>query len=329
MDRAFTFADPRIIELLRTRFVCVAQDSDYTERRRGQDALTRFFDPLVAQRPMERFDKGVPDAAQGYYAFDHNGRLYDAMSFIYVDKQLDRLLGMLQAAVARHAKDPPARATPDADRPATYPAVPDDVVVLRVWTRVRPLPENVNDQNQRLARDFMWVRRDEVAGLARGEAPESFTRRLALGHLRDNVRGEPRTFEPDHLHQAELRATATPVDGQTHVALRGRFRIFSPPVGPETGRELPEMGLEVELEGLLILDGERVVEWQMYADCIAWGDYVNSPGTPEGRYPLKIAFTLAAEDDPLARVIPPLGASGDPKVYLEEGVATRNWGEED
>lgn len=342
-----TFASERVRELLAEHYVAVAVDTDFSERRREGDALEAFFDLVVEQRDPQKFIGCAPSPLQGYYIFDHTGELYDAASFIHVnqrklpgqhqhsvrERDVSLLIEMLEAGAARFAERPPEGDgyEPEGPREVVYPPLPDDVVVLRSWTQIKPLPKGVQHElNSLTGRDTLWARHSELRELAEGRFPLALARRLALGNLRDNVRGAARTFKLEHLER--LAFSATPrrrAAGWVEVSLAGDVLISAPE--NSRVRPLPAMGYEGKLTGtvLMRLPSCEVISWQMFAKGVAWGNYPNTPGAPEGRYPLQVGFRLAAPDDRLARLLPPLGATGDRQKYLEQGISTRVAGIDD
>lgn len=328
-----TFADPRVLELLEKHFVLVAQDCDFTDRRVSDDPLHLFYRHVVEQRDPQKFVGAAPTPTQGYYVLDARGKLFDALSFNFVEgteepavvvrrRSVHRLRAMLEAAVKDfRPSSGPVPAGLDKASLITYPTLPPGTVVLRSWSRVKPLPEGAHEMNTMVGRDFLWVRADEVAALAAERFPETLARRLVLGNLRDNVRGMPRTFGPEAIESVAFTARKTPQG----IRLGGRFRVEGPASSKQPEGE--QMGVEGSIEGLLVLgEGGTPASWWIYADLTCWGAYPNTPNTPEGRYPLKVGLVLAEAGDRLAMTLPPLAATGDVARYLSEGVASRRGG---
>jgi hypothetical protein len=69
VDRGSTFADPEIVNLLRTRFVTVALDQWY--QRQQKDAEGDFYRKVATQGPR----KDMNASTQGLYAFTADGTL--------------------------------------------------------------------------------------------------------------------------------------------------------------------------------------------------------------------------------------------------------------
>ncbi|MAW75928.1 MAG: hypothetical protein CMJ95_00865, partial [Planctomycetes bacterium] len=69
LDRASTFADPEIVQLLKSRFIAVAIDQAY--HRRQQDAEGEFYRKIAGQGPRRDFKK----TTQGLYLASASGKL--------------------------------------------------------------------------------------------------------------------------------------------------------------------------------------------------------------------------------------------------------------
>ena len=70
VDRASTFSDPEIIELLKTRFIAAAIDQAY--QRRQKDDEGEFYRKVASQGPLHDFEHGT---TQGLYACTADGTL--------------------------------------------------------------------------------------------------------------------------------------------------------------------------------------------------------------------------------------------------------------
>ena len=65
LDRASTFSDPKVVELLKTKFVPVAIDQAY--QRRQKDAEGRFYQKIANQGPR-KIGNGGPTTQGNYTA---------------------------------------------------------------------------------------------------------------------------------------------------------------------------------------------------------------------------------------------------------------------
>jgi hypothetical protein len=185
--------------------------------------------------------------------------------------------------------------------------------VLRVFSRIQPMPPNVSDLNRGVGRDHLWVYAEEAqAILAEAEAgktefplPKTLTARLARFHLLDNVRGEPDMWRPDQIKRAEfivqpLGKTAT----QRTFRLAGNYAMALPD---------NQRGLEGKLSGEFTLDTRsgKIVRFRAYGEAQAWGRATYTPDPPPGRFPLK--FAIVETKDAVSKIVAPQAVSiGEP-----------------
>ena len=207
--------------------------------------------------------------------------------------------------------------------------VPADAAVLRVFSRIDPLPEETpaKSLNRGVGRDHLWVLKREldeiVASLRRAdeaEAPSALSRRIVRFHLIDNVRGEPDLWLSENVKRRSFRVARVAETPETlTVALTGSYAMLMPPgVRVEGWRSAPEMGLEGTLGGLLAIDkGRGSLRFaRVFATAKAWGQSTFTRGAPKGKFPIKFAMVLA--DDPLSRQIAPQGLMGvGSEAYLD------------
>lgn len=69
LDRESTFAQPEIVELLKTKFIPVALDQAY--QRRQQDREGEFYRQIAGQGPRNDFN----GTTQGFYVATPDGQL--------------------------------------------------------------------------------------------------------------------------------------------------------------------------------------------------------------------------------------------------------------
>jgi hypothetical protein len=295
IDRASTFSDPEVIDLLRTKFVPVAADVWYFNRRKDEEG--EFYRKVTSQGPRK-----APDNTQGLYVFDAEGKLlgFTHRSPAFGDRadHLKRELRKgLETFRPSSAEPPPA----SKDDPRFARRAPEGGLVVKVTSKVTGGYEPAGDPLRKLfqesvGEDNLWVRKDEAEALARGEFPESLAARIAAYHLIDNTRGEPPMWEAEEV---KLRAM-----NREGAAWRGAFRLGS----EARGAELDLLGLVEAREG-------KVVRFDLVAKGFFWGEKgegITAP--PKGRYPVAIAFRLASLKEEADR-LPPQGAR-DPADYL-------------
>jgi len=326
-----------VIRTLSRDFIPVAMDCNYSAGRHRRDALRTFVYQVIDQRKLENFALGPSaKATQGYYVFDAAGKLYEAYTYMTMEARPELMLGMLSRALLSYKKSPPARVKQSQMRSMNFPAPPPETTIAHVYSRIssagfwRSLTDKRDPKflNSRPARDLLWIPADEIEQLLGGKVAATLERRLLLGHLRDNVRGQPRLFKRAHVKKSVFSARTSRAGDEVRILLEAEFLITAPPYHWGEEKKLrQEAGVEGRLVGALIysLSAQRVTRLVMHAKLVAWGDYALTPGEPKGKYALELGFELAAKDDPIARRVPPHAAGDDVAVqqYLNTGAAFR------
>jgi hypothetical protein len=298
VDRASTFAEPTIVDLLKTRFVPVAIDQAY--QRRQDDAEGDFYRRIAGQGPRNDFE----GTTQGFYIATAGGDL-----LLYNNnRDPGKLRRLMTEKLAEFEASPAAERAVEAiasdEVDARYNVQPPEGgLVLRVRAKVLGGYEPTDDPWRRIfqesvSRDNLWITAAEHGALARGEVPESLRRRIARFHLVDNTRGEPPMWEGGEIRSLEMRLR----DGR----LTGTVCL-------ETDRG--DRGYEAELRGVVEVKGGRVVRLELVALGEFWGAGPFTGVAPEGRFPLAVTFELADGTD-LADRIPPQGSRGWLEGYL-------------
>jgi hypothetical protein len=295
LDRESSFADRDVIELLQKRFVPVALDVWYEERR--QDPAGEYFRKVVYQREGMSPDR----TTQGLYAFAPDGTLITGWNNRNVAKLRDQLRQALDdyapgKAAALDAKvDPGFARTP-----------PDGGLVVDVHARILEADwpkDGSSDEWEKIRRsatgfDHLWILKKEVAPLVRGDFPASLATRIARFHCIDNTRGEPPTWEKAEVKK--LRIAATPAKGRFDV--EGEVELRS---------EAGDRGFDARLRGVIEVREGRITRFDLVLRGGFFGQGTYTQGAPPGTFTLGIAFTLP-EEEPSKRdaavAVPPQGA---------------------
>jgi hypothetical protein len=294
LDRASTFADPKLVNLLQTRFVPVAIDQFY--QRQQKDAEGNFYRKIAGQGPW----KNVEGTTQGFYIATADGKLLgfnNNRGPEPIKRLLEKLLKDFQPVSVSSIK-------PGASDPQFARTPPQGGLVVRVTAKVLGGYEETDDEWQKifqsaLSRDNLWIRKDEHQALVRGELLDSLKRRIARFHLIDNTRGEPQMWDDADIRKLDLR-----LDGGK---LTGTVQLES-----KSG----DHGYHAELLGFVGSDKGRVVRLDMVAKGLYWGDSLFTRGAPKGKFPLAVAFSLASGDLEADRV-PPQGSKGWLPGYIQ------------
>jgi hypothetical protein len=243
--------------------------------------------------------------AQGFYVVGADGSGYGFNN----NRDPQRVDRFMSRGIEQFREHPPANTdVPESIRTAPFSRAPDpSTSVIRVFSRIRPLPPGADVLNAGVGRDHLWILAGEVreilsAGNKVGRAfamPSTLVARLVRFHLVDNVRGEPDMWAPDEVGKAAFTAWLTEKTPTT-----GTF-TFSGTFAQQTadGRR----GGEGKIEGVFDVDPRtaKIVRFRAYSEGEAWGAGHFTGNAPQGRFPLVIAMVEAA--DSVAKAVPPQG----------------------
>lgn len=296
IDRASTFANPEVIELIKSRFIPVAIDQAY--QRRQQDDEGDFYRQIASQGPRHDFKNGT---TQGLYVGTADGKFLGYTN----NRSPERVLGMLNQALKKY--DPVDFTPPEAKRfdPRWNVKPPEGGLVVRVTAKVMGGYKPTDDEfkqafQQSLARDNLWIRADEHQALVAGKLPVSLTRRLARFHLVDNTRGEPPMWKPDEIKSIDLKLKDGRVTGNVHLETADGKR-----------------GYRCGVYGVVETKEGKVTRLDLVANGDFWGEGLYTRNAPEGKFPLAVALSLADGTDE-ADKIPPQGSRGWVDGYLKD-----------
>jgi hypothetical protein len=309
------FSDERIIDALKD-FVSVVQGTEL-QNHPVDDDLSKFFRSAIRKAshlPRQNITdfsfEGVKPlrhgvTTQGLYMFNAAGESYGGLN---TNNGVEDVLRVLADAKRAYEESPPATLTDMKYVASSLPTLPEGAIVVRAFTRITPVPVGCSDLNKMIGRDHLWVLGQEIDALSRGEVPDSFAYRVVRHHLVDNIRGEPGKWRRDHVKSLDMSSDIVESGGDIRVTLTGDFSLLSPAGFGElpNGDLLPERGYIGAIEGEIVIRDGAVRSFRLLADGQHWGgSRNNSSATPEGKFPLKVAFVLAKTD--LARTVPPHG----------------------
>jgi len=297
LDRESTFADPQIVQLLKTRFVPVAIDQAY--QRRQKDTEGDFYRKIAGQGPRNNFQ----GTTQGFYIATPEGDL-----LLYNNNRdpakVRRLMRQnLAAFESRQANSAVAVLKRTKIDPRYNVQLPEGGLVLRVRAKILDGFDPTTDRWKRifqnaLSRDNLWISKAEHQALVHGTVPRSLQERIAQFHLVDNTRGEPPMWKSQEIRKVEFNLRNGELTGSAHL---------------ETGRG--DRGYQAELMGFIETKDDKVVRLDLVALGEFWGEGTYTQGAPAGKFPLAVSFTLADGSD-TADAIPPQGSRGWLRGYL-------------
>jgi hypothetical protein len=294
LDRASTFADPGIVNLLQTKFVPVAIDQFY--QRQQKDAEGDFYRKIAKQGPRDDED----GTTQGLYIATADGKLLAFNN----NRGPERIRRLLERSLKNYqpvAVSPIESKTVD---PRFARTPPPGGLVVRVTAKVLGGYEETDNEWQQifqsaLSRDNLWVRQDEHEALVRGELLDSLKRRIAQFHLVDGTRGEPPMWNPTDIRKLELTLEDGKLTGMVQLETKSGDR-----------------GYHADVFGFVETNKERVVRLDVVAKGLYWGDGQYTRGAPKGKFPFGVAFSLASGDEEADRV-PPQGSKGWLPSYIQ------------
>jgi hypothetical protein len=301
-------SEPAIAQRLQRDYVPVALTHERLLAGPFRDSWLR-----IVREANPRWQGG---STQGYYILSSRG------AGLAWDNHPPRLAHYLALGL-QFARNGRGGFTPSQALEYTAPvAPPAGAAVIKLFTRIRPLPAGAGEWNTLLGRDFMWITAEEIRELRQRSAsggefplPRTLVTRLLVYHLVDNVRGQVWAYQTGALRGPGLTGRVTRSTGANRtLAVSGSFskRDSHPPQWTDRGHEGTVAG-EIEID----IARDRVARFRLFADCRAWSDAVYDPRRPpSGRYPIQTAAIEAT--DALSRRIPPEPALAGPHYLRPE-----------
>lgn len=242
-------------------------------------------------------------SVQGFYILAADGTAYQ---FENVRSAKVVLTMLNEAEVAFKANRPPKVDIPESSFVSVFSksTEPKNTSVVRVFTRVRPVPLSANSLNKSLGRDHLWIVGNDIDALAAAgapgnpfEMPRDLKMRLVRYNLIDNVRGQPDLWEASQVKKADFTVTPVGRSGDSMVyKFTGAFAL---------GSADSKRGLEGRITGEIETNpAKRTLTWfRAIADATAWGDSKFTAHAPTGKFPLVIGMMNV--DDGLSKTVVP------------------------
>jgi hypothetical protein len=273
-----SFADGEVIALLRERFVPVALDVWYAQRR--QDAAGDLFRTVISQRE----DLDPSRTVQGFYAFAPDGVLLLGWN----DRGRERMKRHLAQVLDGYAPAP-ATALTGASDPLFDRSPPAGARVVAVHSRIveADWPEPTSDRARVLQQasgfDHLWILREEGALLGAGTFPPRLALRIARFHCVDNTRGAPPTWELAEVRRLRVDARA---DARTPGAAKVEGEIVLRSADGRRGYAA-RLGGDVEVRDGALQRFDIAIRGAFFGE----GTYTG--GAPRGFFTLAIVLALA------------------------------------
>jgi len=241
-----------------------------------------FFRKIGAQ--SERDTTGKP--LQGMYVATPDGKLL-AGGYNCVET-LPQFRALLKKALGDYKPAKVAVIEPSKSSPFVKP--PEGGLVVNVYSKVlgsykeadyKESPKYVlqylKAYQSSIGRDHLWIWKEEHEALVRGIVPDSLKRRIARCHLDDSTVG---SF-PGWKLQEVMKVNLTLRDGR----LTGAVLV-------ETADR--KRGYDAEVLGFVETKVGKVTRFDVVVKGQFWGDTAETPGAPNGKHPLAIAFSLVS-----------------------------------
>jgi hypothetical protein len=279
--RATAFNDPKVIELLKTRFECVGIAHNGAGRR--EDAEGDFARKII----------GKGGTLQGLHVINTAG---DLVGYVY-DFRPENVVAMLEKSLEKFkAVDAPAIDFKNKDKRFT---MPEDGLVVFTITKVLAGHDPVKSAEgtikhamesawkNSMGREHIWVRKDETQALVKGELAESLKKRIVRYHLVDNTRGTPTSWTENEIKKLDIQLAGGELKGSVHLETKDGSR-----------------GYQADLLGFVEAKDGKVTRFDIVCNGQFWGQGTHTPGAPKGRFPLAISFRLGNADHPLYSLVP-------------------------
>jgi hypothetical protein len=293
LDRESTFADVKIIAMLKEDFIPVAIDQWYT--RRQQDAEGDFYRQIAGQGPRNDFNK----TTQGLYIADPAGKLIAYNN----NRGPERIRKLMEQALTSYSA-PECEAIEEKRVDSKFdPQLPSGAMVVRCGTKVMEGYEKANDPwrlifQRSVGRDNLWILKNEIDAIEKNEMPLSLARRIARFHLVDNTRGQPSSWKLSEIRELEMAVKEGHVSGLVRLEAEDQSR-----------------GYQVALNGEIRFTDGQLTQFNVVAEGKYWGTSPFTLEPPKGKFPLVVAFQLPESKD-IADSLVPSGARGWVDGYL-------------
>ena len=216
--RATAFNDAKVVDMLKTHFVCVGIAHNGAGRRK--DAEGDFARKII----------GKGGTLQGLHVINTAG---DLIGYVY-DFRPQSVTAMLEKSLKKFKPvDAPAIEFKDKDKRFTMPQ--DGLVVFTIakvlagHDPVKAAKGTIQHDMEcawktSLGREHLWVRKDEVQALIKGALPESLKTRIVRYHLVDNTRGTPTGWTENDIKKVEMKLNDGLLIGSVHLETKDGSR---------------------------------------------------------------------------------------------------------
>ena len=307
-----------VVDFIKKNFVPVGASVEELQPSRyggAVSAQSKWFEP-VAQRAMSQF---APPGFwkefktyQGMYVVGSNGAVYDYKVGLPYDPTY--FLAALAKALADSNKDSlskSAGANTRLTNERNMLSIDPSTSVVRVYSRIIPLPANSTISERSVGRDHMWILRREVeeilgsnGGLEGFNLPPSLVARMVRFHLLNNVGNIMPAFSEKQVRRAIFKAKKKTSQGDLLTySFTGDYSCYAAPRADDAG----EGSMEGTINGEFDVDrkSKMVVRFRAYGEGFSLGR--NDSLIKAVKYPVSIAMVEA--NDRIGRTVIPFWAN--------------------
>ena len=308
-----TFKDDALIRRLTTEFVPVVANTQ--DLQWHTSPANAFFLGVVERTDSETLSRQWDSSRdpQGMYVLAPDGTSFGFTN----DHEPVDIQRFMDKGLRGYGKTRPAPVVITAQDIATPWSARLEAggAVIRVFSRIRPLPEEAGGLNHGIGRDFLWIYPDEITALVEDDVlPPALVARIVRFHLVDGVRGTPTLWSPREVQRADATTTVMSRTAEAKtLAFTIDFAMHGKRVAALGEHAVVGQGYRGRLEGQLTIDlaTKQLRTFRAFADGTASGEGHFTPNPPAGSFRLIVGMLEAVAGDEAAAVVPP------------EGVATR------
>ncbi|MBX9693138.1 MAG: hypothetical protein K2Z81_12185 [Cyanobacteria bacterium] len=270
--------------------------------------VNRIENPSLKRQLERHGDEG--NTAQGFYIVSADGQTfgfetehpahYNNYNIGVVRQFIDDGLRAFQSKTRAHSNNESNRIFAQ-----SKPFVADSTSVVRVFSRISPMPAGADDLNKSIGRDHFWILADELEKIISSAhddglpfaLPPSMVARMVRFHLVDNVRGEPDMWRKGQVKSVSFHARLLDKNQSVKTyEFQGGFSMAAASGG---------RGFKGSITGQfdVVTEKPKVSRFRAMAQGKAWGVSRFTPRAPAGQFPLMIAMIEASDE--VSRVVPP------------------------
>jgi hypothetical protein len=257
----------------------------------------------MAATVNERVTKGI--TSQGFYVAAPDGKGYGFNN----NRSVERVNWFMDNAVKKMKDNPPQVVEiPQSEIEAPFARSPGEgTSVLRIFSRIRPVPAGSHKSNNTVARDHIWIYKkeaDEILEASKKAAGQAFpltkvvVGRLVRFHLVDNIRGEPSFWQPQEVKKADFTCRLLPGSGPASMQITGAFEMQT----ADGSR-----GMTGRLDGQITFAKGGLSTFKAYGEATAWGAGTYTPNPPAGKFPM--VFAIVQVNDATSKIVTPQAAT--------------------